>query len=42
MARAITIIALVFALTACANTIRGVGRDIHSSANAVGDAIDGR
>lgn len=39
--RIATILLLAFSLASCANTIRGIGRDINDSANAVGDAIAG-
>ncbi|HWK64496.1 MAG TPA: EncA/B family entericidin [Rhizobiaceae bacterium] len=28
------------AITACANTVRGVGRDVKATANAVEDTVD--
>ncbi|RWH81938.1 MAG: entericidin A/B family lipoprotein [Mesorhizobium sp.] len=36
----ITILACALALSACANTIRGVGRDVKSTANAVEDTVE--
>ncbi|TPM31187.1 entericidin A/B family lipoprotein [Mesorhizobium sp. B2-2-2] len=35
----ITILACALALSACANTVRGVGRDIKSTAKAVDDTV---
>ncbi|MCY0095917.1 EncA/B family entericidin [Hoeflea ulvae] len=34
-----TILILALSLASCANTIRGVGKDVKESANAVGDAV---
>ncbi|MDP3896147.1 MAG: hypothetical protein Q8Q62_05685 [Mesorhizobium sp.] len=41
-ARLVPVVALicVMALSACANTVRGVGRDINATADAVEDSID--
>ncbi|MCY0147748.1 entericidin EcnAB [Hoeflea sp. G2-23] len=36
-----TILVLALTLASCANTIRGIGRDVNDSANAVGDAVAG-
>ncbi|MAY61276.1 MAG: EncA/B family entericidin [Rhizobiales bacterium] len=33
------VLALMLSLVACANTIRGVGRDVDESAAAVDDAV---
>ncbi|MEX0407132.1 hypothetical protein ABGN05_15815 [Aquibium sp. LZ166] len=30
----------VMALSACANTVRGIGRDVNATADAVEDSID--
>jgi predicted small secreted protein len=30
----------VMALSACANTVRGVGRDVNATAQAVEDSVD--
>lgn len=38
----IVVAALGVGLAACANTIRGVGRDLHQTGNAIGDAVEGR
>ncbi|QND68423.1 EncA/B family entericidin [Mesorhizobium loti] len=35
----IAILACALALSACANTVRGVGRDVKSTANAVDDTV---
>jgi predicted small secreted protein len=35
----IAILACALALTACANTVRGVGRDVKSTAKAVEDTV---
>ncbi|MEI9415208.1 entericidin A/B family lipoprotein [Mesorhizobium sp. B2-5-4] len=35
----IAILASVLALTACANTVRGVGKDVKSTARAVKDTV---
>jgi predicted small secreted protein len=35
----IAILACALALTACANTVRGVGKDIKSTAKAVDDTV---
>jgi predicted small secreted protein len=35
----IAILACVLALTACANTVRGVGKDVKSTARAVKDTV---
>ncbi|MCV0397380.1 MAG: EncA/B family entericidin [Rhizobiaceae bacterium] len=42
LARFATILALVSALavTACANTVRGIGRDVNATADAVEDSVD--
>jgi predicted small secreted protein len=37
----IVIVIVSLMLASCANTIRGVGRDVQESADAVGDVIDG-
>ncbi|RWB10264.1 MAG: entericidin A/B family lipoprotein [Mesorhizobium sp.] len=34
------ILACALALAACANTVRGVGRDVKSTANAVDDTVN--
>ncbi|MBZ9811206.1 entericidin A/B family lipoprotein [Mesorhizobium sp. CA13] len=34
------ILACAIALSACANTVRGVGRDVKSTANAVDDTVN--
>ncbi len=34
-----TVLLLALTLASCANTIRGVGRDVKDSANAVDDAV---
>jgi predicted small secreted protein len=34
------ILAFALALTACANTIRGVGKDVKSTARAVKDTVN--
>jgi predicted small secreted protein len=36
----IVILACALALAACANTIRGVGKDVKGSAHAVEDAVN--
>jgi predicted small secreted protein len=36
----IAILACVLALSACANTIRGIGKDLKSTANAVDDTVN--
>jgi len=36
-----TILLVALTLASCANTIRGVGRDMKETANAVGDVITG-
>ena len=36
-----TVFVLALTLASCANTIRGVGRDVKESVNAVGDAVAG-
>jgi predicted small secreted protein len=36
----IIILACAMALSACANTVRGVGRDVKSTANAVDDTVN--
>ncbi|AMX97968.1 entericidin A/B family lipoprotein [Mesorhizobium sp. M7A.F.Ca.CA.001.09.2.1] len=36
----IVILACAFALAACANTVRGVGRDVKATANAVDDTVN--
>lgn len=40
--RLVPILALiaVMALSACANTVRGVGRDVNATAQAVEDSVD--
>lgn len=40
--RLVSIVALiaVMALSACANTVRGVGRDVNATAQAVEDSVD--
>ena len=30
----------VMALSACANTVRGIGRDVNATADAVEDSVD--
>ena len=35
----IAILACALALTACANTVRGVGRDLKSTAKAIDDTV---
>jgi len=35
----IAVLACALALAACANTVRGVGRDVKSTANAVEDSV---
>lgn len=41
-ARLVTVLALisVMALAACANTVRGAGRDINATVDAVEDSVD--
>ena len=34
-----TVLILALTLASCANTIRGVGRDVKDSANAVSDVV---
>ena len=34
------VVAMMISLVACANTIRGVGRDVDASAAAVEDAVN--
>ncbi|WP_192181037.1 EncA/B family entericidin [Mesorhizobium amorphae] len=36
----IAVLASALALTACANTVRGVGKDVKSTANAVEDTVE--
>lgn len=36
----IVILTCALALSACANTVRGVGRDVKSTANAVDDTVN--
>lgn len=36
----ITVIICALALAACANTVRGVGKDVKSTANAVEDTVN--
>lgn len=36
----VAILVCVLALTACANTVRGVGRDVQSTADAVEDTVN--
>lgn len=36
----IVILTCALALTACANTVRGVGKDVKSTANAVEDTVN--
>ncbi|PWL17689.1 entericidin EcnAB [Falsochrobactrum shanghaiense] len=36
----IAIILCAFTLVSCANTVRGVGRDVKSTANAVEDVVE--
>lgn len=36
-----TVFIIALTLASCANTIRGIGRDVNDSANAVGDAVAG-
>jgi predicted small secreted protein len=36
----IAILACALALSACANTVRGVGKDLKSTANAVDDTVN--
>jgi len=38
----VSVLVLVFAigLSACANTVRGVGRDVRETADAVEDSVD--
>lgn len=36
-ARIASLLALLFALSACANTVRGVGKDVKGTADAVAD-----
>lgn len=38
----ILLILATFGLAACENTIRGVGRDVRSTGQAVEDAVEGR
>ncbi|WP_311028776.1 EncA/B family entericidin [Mesorhizobium koreense] len=40
VSRLIIIVALAAFAAGCANTIRGVGKDVKSSANAVEDAVN--
>ena len=40
MRQTIILLAALMALTACANTIRGVGRDAGNAVDATGDAVD--
>jgi predicted small secreted protein len=43
--RALSLVLLlttVVGLTACSNTIRGVGRDMHQTGHAIEDAVKGR
>jgi predicted small secreted protein len=34
------VVAVMLSLVACANTIRGVGRDVNASADAVSDSVN--
>lgn len=38
----VSVLVLIFAigLSACANTVRGVGRDVRETADAVEDSVD--
>lgn len=36
----VTVIICALALSACANTVRGVGKDVKSTANAVEDTVN--
>ncbi|MET3660250.1 EncA/B family entericidin [Aquamicrobium ahrensii] len=36
----VAVLICVLALTACANTVRGVGRDVQSTADAVEDTVN--
>ncbi|CAN7583000.1 EncA/B family entericidin [Mesorhizobium caraganae] len=36
----IVVLACALALSACANTVRGVGRDVKSTADAVDDSVN--
>ena len=38
--RIVSLIVIVLTLAGCANTIRGVGRDVKRSANAVEDGVN--
>ena len=40
IAKTILILAAVLSASACANTIRGAGKDIGQAADATGDAIE--
>lgn len=39
--KTVTVVMLMLALASCANTIRGIGRDINETADAIGDAVGG-
>ena len=36
----VLIVLLAVGVTACANTVRGVGRDLNATADAVEDSVD--
>jgi predicted small secreted protein len=38
----VLLLTTVVSLTACSNTIRGVGRDMHQTGHAIEDAVKGR
>jgi predicted small secreted protein len=38
----VLLVAMAIGLAACENTIRGVGRDVRETGEAVGDAMAGR
>ncbi|WP_157016150.1 EncA/B family entericidin [Mesorhizobium xinjiangense] len=42
LARLVPVLFVVLAIgvTACANTVRGIGRDVNETADAIGDSIN--